>query len=287
MKNTGTFVKTVLRADANNIVGLIDFNQALSQYRQFEANAVVEHAIVLEDFQVKVGLFSLLEAGWPETNALSSDADKEAKLAKIQKEGQKIYLGAYVAYGNGPWIKRGEEILQNKNSLEQPWALMAPFFSTNETALIDEDLKIGVRIEPKAQGNGGLKGEDYLTFFGAWRKVTGITNRERLINPQPPVTKQSANNISNSGTTTSFPLTTSPTTIVNERQQQNRRGLVVYNNGSANALFNYGTSVSTTNFIVEILPTGYFADPTGWQGPAVARATNSPTKINVAEIIII
>jgi uncharacterized membrane protein len=179
MKNSGTFIRTIIPTDSNSIATLIDFNQILAPYQEFAIENIVEHAITLEDLQVKVGLFSLLEAGWPDDiTALSSESAQEAAQAKIKKEGQKVYLGIYHAYGNGPWIKKGEEILQNKNSLEQPWALMAPFFSTNETALLDEDLKIGVRVESKAQGTGGLKGNDYLSIFGSWRKTTSIRKKK-------------------------------------------------------------------------------------------------------------
>ncbi len=178
MKNSGTFIRSLIPADSNNIVTLIDFNQVLAPYQEFTIENIVEHSIILEDLQCKVGLFSLLEAGWPQVNALASESEVEAEQAKIKKEGQKIYLGIYHAYGNGPWVKKGEEILQNKNSLEQPWALMAPFFSTNETALLDEDLKIGVRVEAKAQGSGGLKGSDYLSIFGSWRKATNIRKKK-------------------------------------------------------------------------------------------------------------
>lgn len=178
MKDSGTFLRSLLPADANNIVTIVDFNQILSPYKEFEIDYIVSHAIVLEDFQVKCGLFSLLEADWPKTNALASESLTEAEQARIKKEGQKIYLDIFHAYGNGPWIPKAEEILQNKNSLEQAWALMAPAFSTNETALIDEDLKIGVRVSSKAQGVGGLKGNDYLRIFGSWRKVTNFRKKK-------------------------------------------------------------------------------------------------------------
>ncbi|MEG4010397.1 hypothetical protein QUA41_30720, partial [Microcoleus sp. Pol11C1] len=179
MKNSGTFIRSLVPADGNAIATLVDFNQILMPYQEFTVDNIVEHVIVLEDLQAKCGLFSLLEAPWPNNvTALSSDAAQMAEQDKIKKEGQKVYLGIYHAYGNGPWIKKGEEILQNKNSLEQPWALMAPFFSTNETALLDEDLKIGVRVENKAQGNGGLKSSDYISIFGSWRKKTEIRKKK-------------------------------------------------------------------------------------------------------------
>ena len=177
--STSRFSKSLTSVSANNIVTLLDLPQELSYYEQFKADNIVDHSIILEDLQCKVGLFSLLEADWPDVNALASESAVEAARAKILKEGQKIYLELYIAQGNGPWELQGEEILQNKNGLEQPWALMAPWFSTNETALLGEDLKIGVKIANKAQGVGGLKGSDYLRIFGTWRKQTRIELKKK------------------------------------------------------------------------------------------------------------
>lgn len=93
---------------------------------------------------------------------------------------------------------------------------------------------------------------------------------------------------SNSATTSEFALTTSTTTIGGDRTAaKNRRGLILFNDGTANALFNYGTTISPTIFTAELLPGGYFEDTAGWQGPCVARATNNPTSINVTEVVII
>jgi len=167
--HSGTFVRTISPADGNNIVLILDFNQILSQWKEFEADYIVKHLVVLEDFQAKVGLFSLQEADWPNTNALASQSAENAEDARIKKQGQKVYLEIYHAWENGPWQIKGEEILQNKNSLEMPWGLMAPFLSTNPTALLDATLKIGVKIASKAQGIGGLKNQDYIRLFGSWR----------------------------------------------------------------------------------------------------------------------
>ncbi|WP_293360943.1 MULTISPECIES: hypothetical protein [unclassified Microcoleus] len=45
--------------------------------------------------------------------------------------------------------------------------------------------------------------------------------------------------------------------------------------------------LSVGSIKAELLPGGYFSDPSGWQGPIVARATSSPTVINVTEPIVI
>jgi hypothetical protein len=288
MKNSGTFIKTLVPADANNIVTLVDFNQLLSGYRfLIEAGVIVEHAIVLEDLQAKVGLFSLTEAGWPNTNALSTDAQKEAELAKIKEEGQKIYLGCYHAYGLGSWEYKGEEILQNKNGFEQPWALMSPYFSTNETALIDEDLKIGVRVEPKAEGIGGLRRNDYITIFGAWKKLTNKENVRMLTNPASLISN-STNSPATSTGAIKNDLTTATALIAPDRTGTKiRKDLFLYNSGSDSILINYGTTVSSTIYTAEILPTGSWRDFANSQGPLSARAKNSTATLNVTEFTII
>ncbi|MEG4323643.1 MULTISPECIES: hypothetical protein [unclassified Microcoleus] len=108
-----------------------------------------------------------------------------------------------------------------------------------------------------------------------------------LFNPSSANSQQQPA-FSNSGTTSDFSLTTATTTIASDRTAaKNRRGLVLFNDGTANALFNYGTTISATTFTAELLPGGYFEDTTGWQGPMVARAANNATSINVAEIVII
>ena len=290
MKNTGTFIKTVLPADGNSIVTIADFNQILAPYQFLvEAGVIIEHALVLEDFQAKVGLFSLSEAGWPNVNAISTDAEKEAELAKIKKEGQKIYLGCYHAYGGGSWQKKGEEILQNKNGLEQPWTLMAPYFSTNATALLDEDLKIGIRIEPKAEGNGGLKQGDYITVFGAWKKITNKENIQMLINPNT-TQANSTNSPSNSSGATKVDLTVTPALIAIDRTAaKNRKDLFLHNASSSpdSVLINYGTTVAGSTYTAEILPGGSWRDFANSQGPISARAKTTTATLNATEFTII
>lgn len=288
MKNTGTFIKTLLPADGNNIVTIVDFGQLLSGYRFLtEAGVIIEHSIVLEDLQAKVGLFSLAKAGWPNVNAISTDAQKEAELAKIKEEGQKIYLGCYHAYGNGPWQYKGEEILQNKNGFEQPWALMAPYFSTNETALIDEDLKIGVKVESKAEGIGGLKQNDYITVFGAWKKSSNKENIQMLINPTS-VPLNSTNSPANSSGAVKHDLTVTQVLVTSDRTTtKNRKDLFLHNTNSSqdSVLINYGTTVSGSVYTAEILPGGSWRDFANSQGLISARAKTTTATLNVTEFI--
>jgi hypothetical protein len=109
-----------------------------------------------------------------------------------------------------------------------------------------------------------------------------------LFNPGQLQSQQTQ--FSNGGGVTSVELTTTITQVVPDRTaSKNRRNLMVYNDGTSGALFAYGTTVSATTFTAEILPSGFFADSSDapWQGPAVMRSTNSPTSVNVTELIII
>lgn len=107
-----------------------------------------------------------------------------------------------------------------------------------------------------------------------------------LFNPAKTTAQQIS--FSNSAATAEFSLTTATTTIAPDRADtKNRRGLIIFNDGTANALFAYGTSISATNFTAELLPGGYFEDTSGWQGPGVMRSANSATNVNVTEIILL
>jgi len=89
---------------------------------------------------------------------------------------------------------------------------------------------------------------------------------------------------------TEFSLSTATVTILPDRSStSNRRGLMVFNDGTANALFSFGTSISATAFTAELLPGGYIEDSPSapWQGPAVMRSTTNPTTVNVTELVII
>jgi hypothetical protein len=109
-----------------------------------------------------------------------------------------------------------------------------------------------------------------------------------LFNPSSQVQQQTR--FPSTSTLAEFSLTTTAALILADRSTtQNRRGLMVYNDGTANALFSYGTSISATNFTAELLPGGYIEDSPSapWQGPVVMRSTNAPTTVNVTELVII
>jgi len=111
-----------------------------------------------------------------------------------------------------------------------------------------------------------------------------------LFNPGQVVQQQQQAQYSNAGTVTEFALTTTTTTIVPDRTAaKNRKGLEIFNDGTANALLAHGTSISATIFTAEILPGGYYeiSSAAPWQGPIVMRSTSSPTNVNVTELVLI
>ncbi|NQE37528.1 hypothetical protein [Microcoleus asticus] len=111
-----------------------------------------------------------------------------------------------------------------------------------------------------------------------------------LFNPSQVQAQQQTTKFPSGSSITEFALTATPTTVLPDRgTAQNRRGLMVFNDGTANALVSIGTTISATNFTAELLPGGYFEDSPAapWQGPVLMRSTNSPTSINVTELVII
>lgn len=110
-----------------------------------------------------------------------------------------------------------------------------------------------------------------------------------LFNPSQ-VQQQQVTQFPSGATITEFSLSTTPVQILPDRSvSSNRRGLMVFNDGTANALFSYGTSISASAFTAELLPGGYIEDSPSapWQGSAMMRSTGSPTTVNVTEIVIL
>ena len=151
-------------------------NTANAKYQIFDQDYLVEFQAVLEDLKITVGLLSLLEAPWPDTNALMSESATMAEIAKIRTQGQKISLGLYVASGNGPWQYESEVILQNQGGSETHVPILVPFLSSNETLLIAGDFKLGVKVEPK--WNQPLKSNDYLIIKGTWRQIVSFSKKK-------------------------------------------------------------------------------------------------------------
>lgn len=175
-RSTGNFNRRITVADSNNIITVLDMNATNAKYQIFDQDYLVEFQAVLEDLKVTVGLLSLLEAPWPDTNALMSESATMAEIAKIRTQGQKISLGLYVASGNGPWQYESEVTLQNQGGSETHVPILVPFLSSNETLLIAGNFKLGVKIEPK--WNQPLKVNDYLIVKGTWRQIVSFSKKK-------------------------------------------------------------------------------------------------------------
>ncbi len=175
-RSTGNFNRKITVADSNNIIAILDMNAANSKYQIFEEDYLVEFQAVLEDLKITVGLLSLAEAPWPDTNALMSESATMAEIAKIRTQGQKISLGLYTAIGNGPWQYESEVVLQNQGGSETHVPILVPFLSSNETLLIAGNFKLGVKIEPK--WNQPLKASDYLIVKGTYRQIVSFSKKK-------------------------------------------------------------------------------------------------------------
>lgn len=171
---TGSFSKRISAANSNNIVTILDLNEVNSRYQIFESDYLIGFQSVLEDLKVTVNLPSLSQASFPEIGPLSSESEKQAELAKVQSESQKIGLGLYTAIGNGPWQYESEVVLLNQGS-ETYVPILVPFLSMNETLLLDGEAKIGIRIEPK--WNHPLKNNDFLILKGTYRQVVSFSKK--------------------------------------------------------------------------------------------------------------
>lgn len=175
-RSTGNFNRRITVADSNNIITVLDMNAANSKYQIFDQDYLVEFQAVLEDLKITVALSSLLEAPWPDTNALMSESATMAEIAKIRTQGQKISLGLYVASGNGPWQYESEVVLQNQGGSETHVPILVPFLSSNETLLMAGNFRLGVKIEPK--WNQPLKLNDYLIVKGTWRQIVSFSKKK-------------------------------------------------------------------------------------------------------------
>jgi Chaperone of endosialidase len=175
-RSTEGFSRRITVADANNIVTVLDLNQVNSEYQIFAEDYLVKFQVALEDLKITVGLSSLSPAPYPNVNALMSDAQQQAEIAKLRTEGQKIALGLYTARGNGPWQYESEVVLMNQGG-ETHVPILVPFLSTNETLLVGGEFKLGVKIEPK--WNQPLKVNDYLVIRGTYKQIVSFSSKKK------------------------------------------------------------------------------------------------------------
>ncbi len=242
-RSTGNFNRKITVADSNNIIAILDMNATNSKYQAFEQDYIVEFQAVLEDLKVTVGLMGLAEAPWPDVNALMSESEKMAEIARIRTQGQKISLGLYVATGNGPWQYESEVVLQNQGGSETHVPILVPFLSSNETLLMAGNFKLGVKIEPK--WNQPLKATDYLVIKGTWRQIVSFSKKK----DDNELTEDTVINV----TVSSVSTPVLPADI-------NRRIVKIYVASFSDRLTNlwirYGANASMTNTSYP-LPSGY------------------------------
>lgn len=172
-RSTGNFSRRITSADGNSIIAILDLLQVNAKYQVFKQSHLVEIQALLEDLKVTVNLPSLVPPPFPNINALMSESDKQAEIMKIRDQGQKISLGLYIAKGNGPWQYESEVVLQNYGGAEHHVPILTPFLSSNETLLMGEDFKLGVKVEPKWQQP--LKASDFLLVKGTYRQIVSFS----------------------------------------------------------------------------------------------------------------
>lgn len=175
-ESTDTFRKKLTSADTSNIVTVLDMLTFNARYSQFEEDYELGFSAMLESLQVSVGLFSLKAADFPKITPLMSEADKQAEIAKVRTDGQKMGLSLWIAKGNGPWEYASECVLQNNANSESYVPLLVPYLTVNEVLLIGRDFKLGVKVESKWQGV--LKVNDYLVIQGSWRQRVTFTAKK-------------------------------------------------------------------------------------------------------------
>ena len=241
-RSTGNFNRRITVADSNNIVAVLDMNAVNSKYQIFEADYLVEFQSVLEDLKVTVGLTGLAEAPWPEVNALMNESEKMAEIARVRTQGQKIGLGLYIAFGNGPWQYESEVVLQNQGGSETHVPILVPFLSSNETLLMSGNFKLGVKIEPK--WNQPLRASDYLIIKGTWRQVVSFS--KKVDSKDLPLIRTALvpNTVSVSNNPVTLPANT------------NRVSMIIYNAGTTPVFAKEGTTVSASNYNFPLPPGG-------------------------------
>lgn len=189
-RSTGNFKKRITVADANNIVGILDMSRINSKYEIFREDYVIDIQALLEDLKITVNLTGLSPASFPNTTLLMGDADQNAEIARVASESQKISLGLYTAEGNGPWEYESEILLMNSGGAEHHVPALVPFLSTNETFLVGENFKLGVRVEPK--WNQPLKANDFLVIKGTYKQVVSFSSKKKDNNNEALVARVEA-----------------------------------------------------------------------------------------------
>lgn len=82
-------------------------------------------------------------------------------------------------------------------------------------------------------------------------------------------------------------LSTAPTIVLPARPTNNRRGLVVENDGTAPVIFANGSSVSFSARTALLFPNDVWEDLSGWQGPVSAASVGGAVAANFTEMVFI
>lgn len=90
----------------------------------------------------------------------------------------------------------------------------------------------------------------------------------------------------NNATVTDAVLSTTSTVVLSARPN-NRRGLIIENDGTVPMVFAYGSSVSVAARTFLLNPNDGFSDDVSWQGPIAAMSVGGAGAANFTEIVII
>lgn len=256
----------------------------------FETDDLV--AVYLEAIDALIQLKGTLSIQiYPVYDGSETDAQKLVKYEKAIARSQKIGLQLLKKkQGSTSWIELTEIQILNTGSKQQ-LDFLPRYMTQASVRVLEKNDVIGIKLIN--YGNGLIKGTDYINLdFSVRLEVSKKKDsteilleeiRDMLQNPQ-----QSVNSFSSSNGAQPFALTTTPTTILSDRTAtKSRKEFYLYNSGTANVLFNYGSTVSTSIFVAEILPGGFWRDFANHQGPVVARAKDNATNLSVTELIII
>jgi hypothetical protein len=96
-----------------------------------------------------------------------------------------------------------------------------------------------------------------------------------------------ANQYPNNSTITDANLTTSSAIVIQARPTNNRRGLIIENDGTLPMIFSLGTTVSVAARTALLFPNDIYEDTSGWQGGVAAASVGGNGAANFTEMVFI
>lgn len=91
----------------------------------------------------------------------------------------------------------------------------------------------------------------------------------------------------NTATITSAILSSTAPAVILPARSNNRRGMIIENNGSVPMIFGYGATVSVATRTALLNPNDVFSDDVSWQGVISAMSVGSAGSANFTEIVVI